>query len=74
MALTATPAAIAELVSAALQAHTDAPDPHPQYARAASGALILPLLDVDPDAPTAGALLIGAVQLVLSLIPDKAQP
>ena len=24
--------------------------------------------------PTAGALLIGAVQLVLSLIPDKAQP
>jgi hypothetical protein len=49
--------AIASLIATAIAAHTDSPDPHPQYARQASGAIILPIFDADPAPPATGALL-----------------
>ena len=54
-----TPNALATLIAEAITAHTTAPAPHPQYAPLDPiGALVLPLLDTDPPAPTNGGGLL----------------
>jgi hypothetical protein len=55
--MTRAASAIAAMVATGLGNHTDDPDPHPQYARQADGALRLPVFDADPAPPVAGALL-----------------